>query len=197
MLRQRMKTRILVLALSLLTLAESAYAQADLAVTLEGGDPDVGCIPELPPCNLRVHAGGRAGFSALVKNVGPSTANDVVVTLSFPPLTTVAFAFPTSSCAVSNGSGHPVVVCSFPSVPVTIGDPVVVTVILNVASTYLSPFLTASATVESSTSDPVVTNNSATLALRTFAQIPTLKEKTLALLAIALAILALAAIRSA
>jgi hypothetical protein len=181
--------RILV---TLALFAMPAYAQqADVSLTVGGANPDCGAIAPL----RRTRSTGR--LRVLLSSPDKQRArrgNRCVGHNSITRADDDRHRSPSSRCVSAMDMGRPVVFCSFPSLPIGTSN---LTVLLSISTTYGSPFVTATASVQASTADALPANNSASFALRTTLQIPTLQEKTLALLAIGLAILALAAIRSA
>jgi uncharacterized repeat protein (TIGR01451 family) len=138
----------------------SAFAQADLSLIFSGGPEVLGCVgvgtcgPGRP-----VAPGSVAEYGFLVLNNGPSAALGVVVTVTFPAGTTIAPLV--VGCASSRVAGNPTVTCTQSSLAA--GGSFAGDIIIGLANDY--PWqngLTATASVTSSTPDPVSSNNSVT-----------------------------------
>ncbi|HXH90900.1 MAG TPA: hypothetical protein VNN25_04905 [Thermoanaerobaculia bacterium] len=139
----------------------SAMAQADLSLTFSGGPEFIGTVgvgtggPARP-----VAPGSVAEYGFLVFNSGPAAALGVVVTITFPVGITIA-PLNSPGCSSSLVAGNPTVTCSQASL--ASGGSYAGDIVVGLANNY--PWqngLTATASVTSSTPDPLSSNNSVT-----------------------------------
>jgi len=170
----------------------SAFAQADLSLTFVGGPNGVGCAGVGSGCggNIPIAPGGQAVYELTVVNNGPASADGVIVTATFPPGTSIAGpgSLPIFGCSSSIVAGSPTVTCTQASLP--IGGSIAVAIGINLAPDYpWQDGLAATATVTSSTPDPVSANDTVTenLVVQAPLTTPALDPRALAVLIVALA----------
>ena len=137
----------------------SALAQADLSLIFSGGPEVFGCVDTCGP-GIPIAPGSVAEYGFLVFNSGPAAALGVVLTITFPVGITIAPHL-SPGCSSSLVAGNPTVKCTQASL--ASGGSYAGDIVVGLANNY--PWqngLTATASVTSSTPDPVSSNNSVT-----------------------------------
>jgi uncharacterized protein DUF11 len=179
--------RTVALTLFVFLFAAASYAQADLSVRFTGAPVNEFGGPILP-----LMPGRAAGYFATVTNAGPSSAQNVVLTIAFPPKTQIS-ARPAvntngdATCSTQASATNLVVTCN-QSTLVT-GDQFVVSVAIVLDLDYpWQDGVAAIANVSSTTADPVAANNQAIVTLPVAAPItvPTLGDNARASLLLCL-----------
>ena len=178
--------RASVFAVCISTAFIASAQQADLSLIFAGGPEWIGCVDTCGP-GRPVAPGSVAEYGFLVFNSGPSAALGVVVTITLPVGITIAPLSP--GCSSSLVAGHPTVTCTQASLAA--GGSYAEDIIVGLANDY--PWqngLTATASVTSSTPDPVSSNNSVTdhLVVDPPVWIPALDPRVLAVLIAVLAL---------
>ncbi|SDE61004.1 isopeptide-forming domain-containing fimbrial protein [Auraticoccus monumenti] len=131
---------------------------SDTQVTTLTGSADVSVTKTADPATLV--AGQSATFTITVANDGPSTARQVVLTDAVDPaLGLTGVSGPADACTTVEG----LVSCALGDLPAD-GTPVVVDVTVDVPTDYAAATFSNTATVSSTTTDPVPADNSFTVA---------------------------------
>jgi len=174
----------------------TTWAPYSGAISFEVAVADVAVTKNGPPI---VAAGSNISYTVTVTNNGGSDAQTVTLTDPLPAGTTFV--------SESQGSG-PAFICTNPSVGGTgsvsctiatlaSGASATFTLVFNVNTNTAGTTLSNTATVSSSTNDPVPGNNSATSTANvvTAAQLPTFSPLSLLLLALAVSLIAVTKLR--
>jgi uncharacterized repeat protein (TIGR01451 family) len=174
----------LLLALFLFV-APALLGQTDLQLEF-GSINGTGC-PGVGPCNpppFQLYPGGKSGFGATMRNLGPSPASNVVLTITFPSGVTIenmgAFNV---TCNTAQTPAATILTCTAPSFPVAFAA-ASITFSARLPDNYpcQTPFV-ATATLIATTPDPVPANNTMTDTQQVFPPpIPALSDLLLGLL---------------
>ena len=189
---------LVALCLLALVLSPNAFAQeADLTLDFTGSRSGDACAPVFPcdPQMFPIPLGYDVDYAAIVQNLGPSRATDVTVTFALPQRITIqhtTIATP-GSCITSSALAQVLVTCTLRDLAPYETDSAYFRLKLN--PDYMSSRLVTSATVRSSTQDPIAANNSGVVNLPVILPLPTFETSTLFFLAAALAAIGIVAVR--
>jgi len=144
----------------------TALAQANLSVSLTGEPSGSGGSGSGIPA-YSITPGGSALYVMTVRNDGPDAATNLVITLTFPPETTIGQLFvgsPTATCSTSIISGNTTVTCTQPTMAAHTSFLTVITLRLTTNYAWQNG-LSATAAITATTPDSVPSNNTASVSL--------------------------------